>query len=73
MIITYLYITIRIAKDHEIGKIKKCNFGTRATIPPVKLNRPLFPNQVKLWSANIDLVFVNPKELEYKIWVKSEP
>ena len=67
MIIKFLYISIRIVKVHEIGKMqKKCNFGIRATIPPEKkFNGPLFPNLVKLWPKTSDIVFVCPKVLGY--------
>ena len=53
-----LYISIRIAKPHEIGiiqKIVKKKGG--ANLDNKILNQPLFPNQVKLGPKTSDLVF----------------
>ena len=56
-----------MTKVHKIDiRPKNCKFGNMATIPPEKkFNRPLFPNQVKLWPKTLDQVFVCPKVLEY--------
>ena len=53
-----LYISIRIAKPHEIGIIQKIVKKSGAIQDNnKKLNQPLFPNQVKLGPKTSDLVF----------------
>ena len=66
MIVTFFYISIRMAIGHIIGKIqRKGNLEPGLPFLLKKFNRPLFPNRVKLWPKTSDLVFVCPKVLGY--------
>ena len=74
IVLILLYISIRITKPHEIGIIQKIVKKSGAMLDNTKkLNRLLFPNQVKLGPKTSDIVFTCLKVFINTIWKISEP